>query len=91
MVVVTGNNRGKKTDVFDYIDLPSYFRKVMDCEELPVPNPTPVITRDVCTSSRCETEDAHDDVFVAHDTQATQHFPKQAELNDLIRNQGLTK
>lgn len=90
-VVVTCHRRGKKTDVFDYPDLPSSLRPVMHCEELPVPNPPPVITKDACTSSSSETEDAHDDVFVAHDTQAIQHFPNQAELNDLIRDLGLTK
>ena len=64
---------------------------VMHCEELPVPNPPPVITRDDCTTSSSKTEDSHDVVFVADDTQAIPHFPNQAEHNDLIRDLGLTK
>ena len=91
MVVVTGHRRGKKTDVFDYPDLPSSLRPVMHYEELPVHNPPPVITRDDCTSSSSKTEDARHDVFLADDTQAIPHFPNQAELNDLIRDLGITK
>ena len=91
MVVVTGHRRGKKTDVFDYPDLPSSLRPVMHCEELPVPNPPPVIMRDDCTSFSSKTEDACKDVFVADDTQTIPHFPNQAEFNDLIRDLGLTR
>ena len=39
MVVVTSYRRGKKTDVFDYPNLPSSLHPVMHCEKLPVPNP----------------------------------------------------
>ena len=50
-----------------------------------------MIMRDDCTSFSSKTEDAHKDVFVADDTQTIPHFPKQAELNDLIRDLGLIK
>ena len=88
MVVVTSHCRGKKMDVFNYLDLPSSLCPMMHCEELPVPNPPLVIVRDDCTSSSSETEDARHNVFVADDTQA---IPNQAELHDLIRDLGLTK
>lgn len=88
IVVVTGHRKGKKTDVFDYPDLPSSLRPVMHCDELPVPKP-PVIPSS--TSSSSETEDAHDDDFATDESQATPHFPNQAELNDLIRDLGLNK
>ena len=89
-----GSDRSPQGKEDGYVQLPRSaisLHLVMYCEELPVPNPPPVITRDDCTTSSSKTEDAHDVVFVADDTQAIPHFPNQAELNDLIRDLGLTK
>ena len=90
MVVMTSHDRGKKTDMFNYLDLPSSLCPMIHCQELPVPHLPLVITRDDSTTSSNETEDACH-VFVADDTQAIPYFPNQAKLNDLIRDLGLAK
>ena len=81
-----GHHRGKKTDVFDYPDLPSSLRPVKHCEEVPVQNCPASISRD---SSNSKTDD--DIPYDVPSIEVEPHFPNQSELNDLIRDLGLTK
>lgn len=88
-VVVTGHCRGKKTDVFAYPDIPSSMRPVKHSENLPVPEP-PAAAMQVSANSSNES-DSGEEFVDDDDAQAKPHFPNQAELNDLIRDLGLTK
>ena len=89
VVEVTHHRKGKKTCVFDYPDIPSSLRPVAHSEELPVPSPPQRDQRDKCSSE--SGDDSIDDEDLHEDVETTRHFPNQQDLNDLIRDLGLTK
>lgn len=82
------HKRCKKTNVFAYPDLPSSLRPIPHGEELPIP-PSPVLNECEDTTES-NTEIDHEEDF-SEDEDATPHYPTQNELNDLIRDLGLTK
>ena len=88
VVEVSHHRKGNKTDVFDYPDIPSSLRPVAHCDDLPVPS-RPARGHDEVFSEESCVEDADDEDF--DEDRGRPHFPTQEELNDLIRDLGLTK
>ena len=89
VVEVTHHRKGKKTCVFDYPDIPSSSRPVRHSEELPVPSPPQGDQCDGCSSE--SSDDSIEDEDLYENVATTRHFPNQQELNDLIRDLGMTK
>ena len=88
-VEVTHHRKGNKTSVFDYPDIPSSLRPVAHSNELPVPLPP---QRDQCDSFSNESgDDSNEDEDLYDTAETTRHFPNQQDLDDLIRDLGLTK
>lgn len=83
------NPKPQKTCVFDYPDILSSLRPVAHSEELPVPPPPQQDQRDNCSSE--SGDDSIDDEDLYEDVETTRQFPNQQDLNDLIRDLGLTK
>ena len=57
------------------------------CEDLPIPEP-PTLELPSCASTSSEDTDAD---FCEASTSEEPHFPNQKEMDDLIRDMGLTK
>ena len=89
VIDVAHHRKGKKTSIFDYPDMPSSLRPVAHCDELPVPLS---LARNMSSSSRSESnDDQSQDEDFSQKEDSKPHFPTQQELNDLIRDIGLTK
>lgn len=86
---VSHHRKSKKTHVFDYPNLPSSLRPVAHSEALPVPVP-PEHSQSDDPSIESGNEDIQNEEFY-DDSKSKPHFPNQQELNDLIRELGLTK
>ena len=71
-----------------YPSIPSSIAPVPHCEDLPIPEP-PTLELPSCASTSSE-EDTDAD-FCEASTSEEPHFPNQQEMDDLIRDMGLTK
>ena len=86
VVDVSHHRKRKKTSVFDYPDLPSSLRPIAHSDDLPVP-PNPKMNE--CSSVPSDESTGDEDWYEDEDLKP--HFPNEQELNDLIRDLGLTK
>ncbi|KAL6481937.1 hypothetical protein MHYP_G00100170 [Metynnis hypsauchen] len=84
---------GKNATPVTYPDIPSSIAPVPHCPELPVPTPPDRATPPSEESSRSDTqEDVEDHDFSScADEERKPYYPNQKDLNDLIRDLGLTK
>ncbi|KAL6465610.1 hypothetical protein MHYP_G00257430 [Metynnis hypsauchen] len=84
---------GKNATPVMYPDIPSSIAPVPHCPELPVPTPPDRATPPSEESSRSDTqEDVEDHDFSScADEERKPYYPNQEDLNDLIRDLGLTK
>jgi hypothetical protein len=85
---------GKSAPPIMYPDIPSSIAPVSHCPELPVPNPP---KRDQPSSGESSKSDSEEDIadpdynFTDAAEEKKPYFPNQKDLNDLIRDLGLTK
>ena len=82
------NPRDRKSLI--YPNIPSSLAPVLHSKELPVPQPPPLKAISDDEFSHKEDSDADVD-FVEKSPKNVPHFPNQQELDDLIRDLGLTK
>ncbi|KAL6459437.1 hypothetical protein MHYP_G00329090 [Metynnis hypsauchen] len=84
---------GKNAMPVTYPDIPSSTAPVPHCPELPVPTPPDRATPPSKESSRSDTqEDVEDHDFSScADEERKPYYPNQKDLNNLIRDLGLTK
>ncbi|KAM5191694.1 uncharacterized protein ACMZJ9_001951 [Mantella aurantiaca] len=94
MVEPTKRRTGKNAPQIVYPDLPSSIAPVPHCPQLPVPTPP---TRDRSSSGDNSKSDSEEDTgdlecdFTDADDEKRPYFPNQKDINDLIRDLGLTK
>src|SRR5271163_2951357 len=85
---------GKSAPPIMYPDIPSSIAPVPHCPELPVPTPP---ERDQPSSGESSKSDSEEDIadpdynFTDAAEERKPYFPNQKDLNDLIRDLGLTK
>ena len=85
---------GKSAPPIMYPDIPSSIAPVSHCPEIPVPNPP---KRDQPSSGESSKSDSEEDIadpdynFTDAAEEKKPYFPNQKDLNDLIRDLGLTK
>ncbi|KAL7851918.1 hypothetical protein SRHO_G00177030 [Serrasalmus rhombeus] len=93
MVDPSKRRTGKNATPVTYPDIPSSIAPVPHCPELPVPTPPDRATPPSEESSRSDTqEDVEDHDFSScADEEWKPYYPNQKDLNDLIRDLGLTK
>ncbi|KAL6463765.1 hypothetical protein MHYP_G00281560 [Metynnis hypsauchen] len=93
MVDPSKRRTGKNATPVTYPDIPSSIAPVPHCPELPVPTPPDRATPPSEESSRSDTqEDVEDHDFSScADEERKPYYPNQKDLNDLIRDLGLTK
>ncbi|KAL6487813.1 hypothetical protein MHYP_G00044390 [Metynnis hypsauchen] len=93
MVDSSKRRTGKNATPVTYPDIPSPIAPVPHCPELPVPTPPDRATPPSEESSRSDTqEDVEDHDFSScADEERKPYYPNQKDLNDLIRDLGLTK
>jgi len=91
MVDPTKRRSGKNAERIVYVDIPSSIAPVPHCSELIVPSPP--MNKHSYMSNKSESDDLEDLSYdtIYPDTDKKCHFPKQSELNDLIRDLSLTK
>ncbi|XP_051500464.1 uncharacterized protein LOC127409743 [Myxocyprinus asiaticus] len=85
---------GKNAPAITYPDLPSSIAPVPHCHELPVPTPPEREQSSLEESSKSESEEDFvdpDDNFRGGAEERNPYYPNQKDLNDLIRDLGLTK
>ena len=70
-----------------YPNIPSSIAPVPHCEDLPIPEP-PVL--ESSSSASISSEEDTDADFDKAGTSKEPHFPNQQEMDDLIRDMGLT-
>ena len=85
MCPITGRAKTKKSMV--YLSIPSSIAPVPHCENLPIPNPSVLELAFSAVSS----EENTDADFDKAGTSKEPHFSNQHEMDDLIRDMGLTK
>ncbi|KAM5164259.1 uncharacterized protein ACMZJ9_006770 [Mantella aurantiaca] len=94
MVEPTKRRTGKNVPQIVYPDIPSSIAPVPHCPQLPVPTPP---TRDRSSSGDNSKSDSEEDTgdlecdFTDADDEKRPYFPNQKDINDLIRDLGLTK
>ncbi|KAM5191482.1 uncharacterized protein ACMZJ9_020063 [Mantella aurantiaca] len=94
MVEPTKRRTGKNAPQIVYPDIPSSIAPVPHCPQLPVPTPP---TRDRSSSGDNSKSDSEEDTgdlecdFTDADDEKRPYFPNQKDINDLIRDLGLTK
>ncbi|KAL6478203.1 hypothetical protein MHYP_G00140380 [Metynnis hypsauchen] len=93
MVDPSKRRHGKNATPVTYPDIPSSIAPVPHCPELPVPTPPDRATPPSEESSRSDTqEDVEDHDFSSYaDEEQKPYYPNQKDLNDLIKDLGLTK
>ncbi|KAM3928102.1 uncharacterized protein RB166_006233 [Leptodactylus fuscus] len=93
MVDLSKRRTGKNAPPVTYPDIPSSIAPVPHCPELPVPTPPDRSTPPSKESSRSDTkEDVKDHDFSSYtDEELKPYYPNQKDLNDLIRDLGLSK
>ncbi|KAL6467649.1 hypothetical protein MHYP_G00233260 [Metynnis hypsauchen] len=93
MVDPSKRRTGKNATPVTYPDIPSSIAPVPHCPELPVPTPPDRATPPSEESSKSDTqEDVEDHDFSScADEERKPYYPNQKDLNDLIRDLGLTK
>ncbi|KAL6469174.1 hypothetical protein MHYP_G00226980 [Metynnis hypsauchen] len=93
MVDPSKRRTGKNATPVTYPDIPSSIAPVPHCPELPVPTPPDRTTPPSEESSKSDTqEDVEDHDFSScADEERKPSYPNQKDLNDLIRDLGLTK
>src|SRR6218665_2553729 len=93
MVDPTKRRTGKNVPQIVYPDIPSYIAPVPHCPELPVPTPP---KRDQPSSGDSSKSDSEEDIgsrlrFHRCVEERRPYLPNQKDVNDLIRDLGLTK
>ena len=94
MVDPSKHRTGKNASAIMYPDLPSSIAPVPHCPELPVPTPPEREQPSSEESSKSESEEDivdPDDNFRGGTEERNPYYPNQKDLNDLIRDLGLTK
>ncbi|XP_058890837.1 uncharacterized protein LOC131740095 [Acipenser ruthenus] len=94
MVDPSKRRTGKNAPAITYPDLPSSIAPVPHCHELPVPTPLEREQPSLEESSKSESEEDvvdPDDNFRGGAEERNPYYPNQKDLNDLIRDLGLTK
>lgn len=94
MVDPSKRRTGKNAPAITYPDLPSSIAPVPHCHELPVPTPPEREQPSLEESSKSESEEDvvdPDDNFRGGAEERNPYYPNQKDLNDLIRDLGLTK
>ena len=89
MVDPSKRRAGKNVPAIVYPDIPSSIAPVQHSPELPVPTPTK-IEQPSSEDSVSEEEVVHSEYSGAAE-ERTQYYPNQKDLNDLVRDLGLTK
>ena len=96
MVDPSKRRSGKNAPPIRYVDIPSSIAPVPHSAKLVVPNP-PVHKWSTITSEACDDfepnndSDIADDIEIMTENDKMPYFPKQHDLNDLIRDLNLTK
>ena len=94
MVDPTKRRTGKNAPQIVYPDIPSSIAPVTHCPELPIPTPP---KRDQPSSGGSSKSDSQEDIrdpdygFTDAVEERRPYFPNQKDINDLIRDLGLTK
>ena len=88
MVDVSHYRKSKDKRSIVYPSIPSSIAPMLHCEDLPIPEP-PMLELPSCASTSSE-EDTDAD-FCEASASEEPHFPNQQEMDDLIRDMGLTK
>jgi hypothetical protein len=94
MVDPSKRRTGKNAPAITYPDIPSSIAPVPHCPELPIPTPPEIQQPSSEDSSKSESEEGvidPDDNFRGGDDETNRYYPNQKDLNDLIRDLGLTK
>ncbi|XP_061410987.1 uncharacterized protein LOC133344802 isoform X2 [Lethenteron reissneri] len=94
MVDPSRRRTGKNAPAITYPDLPSSIAPLPHCQELPVPTPPEREKPPLEETSKSESEEDvvdPDDNFRGGAEERNPYFPNQKDLNDLIRDLGLTK
>ncbi|XP_058879386.1 uncharacterized protein LOC131736994 [Acipenser ruthenus] len=94
MVDPSKRRNGKNAPAITYPDLPSSIAPVPHCHELPVPTPPEREQSSLEESSKSESEEDvvdPDDNFRGGAEERIPYYPNQKDLNNLIRDLGLTK
>jgi len=92
MVDASKRRAGKNAPAVSYPDLPSSIAPVPHSLDLPVPKPPERSQPSEEETSKSEDEDCADDYDITDEaTVKNPYYPKQTDLNDLIRDLGLTK
>ena len=91
MVDVSKRRKGKNAAPVNYPDIPSSIAPIPHCSKYPVPVPTGPDEVQDDSSDEIEQMDAEDMDYQPKVPEKTPHFPNQKEVNDLIRDMGLTK
>src|SRR6218665_740105 len=95
MVDPTERRTGKNAPQIVYPDIPSYITPVPPCPELPVPTPSKRDQPSSGHSSKSESEEdtcnGDPDYVITDAMRRRPYLPNQKEVNDLIRDLGLTK
>ena len=93
MVDPSRRRSGKNAPPIQYPDIPSSIAPVKHCADLPIPIPpasgTQTSTQDSNTSDT--DEDDKDPVYAPCPENKERYYPNQKDLNDLVRDLGLTK
>jgi len=84
---------GKNAHPVAYPDIPSSIAPVPHCTELPIPAPPErnQPSSEESGTSDFEQEDVTDPVYSVSRGETERYYPNQKDLNDLIRDMGLTK
>ncbi|KAM5158298.1 LOW QUALITY PROTEIN: uncharacterized protein ACMZJ9_009581 [Mantella aurantiaca] len=93
MVEPTKRRTGKNAPQIVYPDLPSSIAPVPHCPQLPVPTP-PTRDRSFRRQQQSDSEEDTGDLecdFTDADDEKRPYFPNRKDINDLIRDLGLTK
>lgn len=90
MVDVSKRRKGKNVAAVFYPDIPSSIAPIPHCSIYPVPVPPGPDEVQDNSSDEIKHMDADDLVYQLKAPEKTPHFPNQ-EVNDLIRDMGLTK
>lgn len=93
MVDPSKRRSGKNASLVAYPDIPSSIAPVQHCTELPIPAPPErnQPSSEESGTSDFEQEDVTDPVYSASGGETKRYYPNQKDLNDLIRDMGLTK
>jgi hypothetical protein len=93
MVDPSKRRAGKNAHTVDYPDIPSSSAPVPHCPEFPIPVP-PKKENSSSEASSCDSDgmdDLSDTAFECETDERVPYFPTEEDLNDLIRDLGLTK